>query len=262
MTAHRPRKRFGQHFLTDPQVLHDIVLAVSPNKEDHIVEIGPGEGVLTQLILPLCKHLDIIEIDRDLCAYLRTHFIDTPTLSIHEADILRFDFSTLDMQTQPRRIIGNLPYNISTPLLFRLFELTSSIIDMHFLLQKEVVDRMAATVGDRHYGRLSVMTQYYCYAESLFPVGPNSFNPPPKVDSAVIRLAPHKELPVTANDINMLSKVVKEAFTYRRKTLANSLKKYINNDELNALGIDPKKRPQELSIAEFVAIANTLTVKC
>ncbi len=255
--THIPRKRFGQNFLQDQNIIHKIVRNIGPKKTDHLVEIGPGLGAITAEILLSAGKLDAIEIDRDLIDTLRQQFAGNTNFTLHNADALNFDFKQL-CNNDKLRIIGNLPYNISTPLLFHLFDQLDVIADMHFMLQKEVVDRLCAQTNDSNYGRLSVMSQYYCQIESLFLVPPTCFHPPPKVNSAIVRLTP-KTISHTANDIDVLAKVVKQAFNYRRKTLRNSLKPLLNADQLATLGIDANKRPQELSIDDYVTIANGLS---
>lgn len=258
--SHRPRKRFGQNFLRDHMVLENIIHAVHPQKMEHLVEIGPGEGVLTQRLLPLTQKLDIIEIDRDLVAALTARYGNVTHLKIHSADALKFDFHTL-YSGELLRIIGNLPYNISTPLLFHLFAQIEWIQDMHFLLQKEVVERLCAPVNGEHYGRLSVMAQYFCDCESLFHVPPTAFFPQPKVDSCVIRMIPLRNSTIIAKNIDTLSYVVQQAFAYRRKTIHNSLKSLVTTALLNQLHINPGARAQELSVDDFVRISNALLVK-
>ena len=257
-SRHHPRKRFGQHFLSDMSVLQHITQAIHPRKTDHMVEIGPGQGVLTELLLPSVKRLDVIEIDHDLVRHLETLFSNEKNFHLHPGDVLAFDFSTLTPIDDQLRIVGNLPYNISTPLLFKLFTVGPLIKDMHFMLQKEVVERLCAKVGGHHYGRLSVMAQYFCENLYLFTVGPEAFSPPPKINSAVIRMLPHKEPPHPANNLETFSLIVKEAFCYRRKTLANCLKKYITSHELEHLDINPTRRPQELTVEEFIKISNSI----
>ena len=252
------RKRFGQHFLQDPATLHHIVRAIAPRPSDHVVEIGPGRAALTQLLLPHVKQLDVIEIDRDLVAYLQQTFHEQKNLIIHAGDVLSFDFTALADHT-PLRIVGNLPYNISTPLLFKLFPCIERIQDMHFMLQKEVVERLTAPVGNHHYGRLSVMSQYFCDNALLFIVPPEAFSPSPAVDSAFIRMIPHTPT-LIANDLSTLSLVVREAFNYRRKTLSNGLKKIIPSDLLVSLNIDPHQRPQQLKVEDFVKISNMVEI--
>lgn len=249
----RARKRFGQHFLRDTRVLQQIIGAIAPRTDDHLVEIGPGHGELTDYLNGKTAQFDLIELDRDLIIILQKKFGDTAT--IHESDVLNFDFEQLN--NPPLRVVGNLPYNISTPLIFHLFDSIHRIKDMHFLLQKEVVDRLTAKVGSHQYNRLSVMTQYFCDNEMLFIVEPEAFNPPPKVVSAFVRLQPKKRSN-TANNLKTLHDVVREAFTYRRKTLSNGLKKFITADQLRALDIDPRRRPQELSVEDYIRISNTM----
>jgi len=252
-----PRKRFGQHFLRDPQVLSRIQQAISPLPNQHIVEIGPGEGVLTQLLFAHVKQLDIIEIDRDLIAVLQQKYADHSNLKIHNSDVLRFNFASLSSTPQSLRIVGNLPYNISSPLIFKLFSHLDLIEDMHFMLQKEFVLRMTAKVGDSNYNRLSVMTQYFCDNILLFEIKPSAFSPPPKVDSAFVRMLPKKP-ELSATDLSLFALVVKQAFMHRRKTLSNCLKKLIDSATLEKVGIDPKLRPQQLSVNDFVSISNYL----
>ena len=259
---HRPRKRFGQNFLKDHGVLQKIIDEIHIQPEDHIIEIGPGKGALTRYILSRVGHINVIEIDRDLIPLLEKQF-DTTQITIHQADALEFAYQSLSNKPHDCRIVGNLPYNISTPLLFHLFENIHCIADMHFMLQKEVVERMTACVGDQHYNRLSVMTQYFCDTSYLFTVPPSAFDPAPKVESAIVRLTPKQNNPknLTAENFTLFSQVVKEAFTYRRKQLGNSLKKLISADALNALDIDPTARPQTVSIDEFIRISNAISVK-
>lgn len=256
-----PRKRFGQHFLTDQAILHDIISAIQIEKNDDMVEIGPGKGILTQQLINCApKHLDIIEIDRDLAAFLQEKFSSIHFLTIHNKNILEFDWQPLLAEHQWIRIVGNLPYNITTPLLFQLFELGRQVQDMHFLLQKEVVERLTAPVGSHNYSRLSVMAQYFANLESLFNVSHTAFSPPPKVESAFIRIIPFKTPPFPAKDLTLFSAIVKEAFTYRRKTLANSLHRLVPVNILTSLNIDPHLRPQQLTVENFVKISNNVPV--
>jgi 16S rRNA (adenine1518-N6/adenine1519-N6)-dimethyltransferase len=257
--SHTPRKRFGQNFLRDASVVHRIVLAVSPTAEDRLVEIGPGEGVMTEALLPNCGKLDAVEIDRDLAAHLQRRFAGRPNFALHEADALRFDFRALSAG-EKLRVVGNLPYNISTPLLFHLLEQADIVRDMHFMLQKEVVDRLAAEPGNPDYGRLGIMAQYRCRAEKLFEVYPESFYPPPKVVSAVVRLVPHEAKPVEA-DPALLGRVVATAFSQRRKTLRNSVKPLFDEDELESLGIDPNARAETLGLEDYARLARRLAEK-
>lgn len=255
MSKHRPRKRFGQHFLSDPGVIDDIVNAIAPNSDDIIVEIGPGLGAITSPLAARAGHLHAIELDRDLAAKLRGRFGNESHVTIHEADALTFDFAALGKSL---RIVGNLPYNISTPLMFQMLEYRQRIIDMHFMLQKEVVDRMAAAPGSKAYGRLGIMLGCHFQIEALFDVDRLSFDPPPEVTSAIVRLTP---LPKGTYDIDneaLLSKLVATAFSQRRKTIRNSLRSVVDESGLLAVGIDPGLRPEAISIADYVRLANTL----
>ncbi|WP_020406994.1 16S rRNA (adenine(1518)-N(6)/adenine(1519)-N(6))-dimethyltransferase RsmA [Hahella ganghwensis] len=254
--GHQARKRFGQNFLHDMTVIDRIVRSINPGAEELLVEIGPGLGAMTEPLLDTGVALTAVELDRDLIPVLRTKFFNYPNFNIIEADALKFNFQTLVKEGMPFRLVGNLPYNISTPLIFHLLELGPVVSDMHFMLQKEVVDRLAAKPGDGSYGRLSVMAQYHCRVESLFNVGPGAFNPPPKVWSAIVRLVPHPEKPYPCRDEKVLSRVVRQAFAMRRKTLRNCLKKEIDTNGLESLGINPQARPETLSVGDFVNIAD------
>ncbi len=256
--SHKPRKRFGQNFLHDNNVIQRIVNNINPKTGDHIIEIGPGEGALTELVLDKIGAMDVVELDRDLIPLLKIKFVTQDGLSIHQADALKFDFCALQKADKKLRIIGNLPYNISTPLLFHLFEHNDCIEDMHFMLQKEVVDRIVAHPGDSAYGRLGVMLQYYCKAEYVFTVKPGAFRPPPKVDSAIVRLIPHDKPPVDIKDFDAFSKLVNYAFTQRRKTLRNILKGQLDVEQIEKLNIEPTIRPERLSLADFTKIANAI----
>lgn len=256
MTAkHIARKRFGQNFLVDDGIIAGIVAAIAPQREDNLVEIGPGLGALTAPLLARLERLQVVEIDRDLIARLRETYA-AEKLTIHEGDVLRFDFATLGSNL---RVAGNLPYNISTPLLFRFAEFSDSIRDVHVMLQREVVERMVAAPGDSEFSRLSVMLQYRFDMEMLFEVPPESFDPAPKVDSAVVRLTPLAPLPHPARDETVFSSVVARAFSQRRKTLRNTLKGVIADADFARLDIDPGARAQELSVADFVRIADAVT---
>lgn len=262
--GHQARKRFGQNFLQDQNIIRNILLSINPKADDNIAEIGPGLGAITEHLLKATNgHLNVVEIDRDLVQVLKTQFFNYPELNIHQGDALKFDFSQLvasdQSDTQKLRIVGNLPYNISTPLIFHLLSFTGKVKDMHFMLQKEVVDRMAAGPGDSNYGRLGIMVQYHCQVESLFKVPPTAFDPQPKVDSAIVRLTPYDKPPIPALDHKQLSSVVTTAFNQRRKTIRNNLKKLISTEQLEALGIDPGLRPEKLTLQNFVAISDTLT---
>jgi 16S rRNA (adenine1518-N6/adenine1519-N6)-dimethyltransferase len=255
---HRARKRFGQNFLNDAGIIDRIVRSIAPKPDDNLVEIGPGQGALTAPLLAACPQLHVIEIDRDLIPILLAQFAKYPHFQIHQQDALNFDFTQLT-STRPLRIVGNLPYNISTPLIFHLLSFQSHVSDMHFMLQKEVVQRLAASAGDPHYGRLSVMVQYYCEVEHLFAVPPECFTPQPKVDSAIVRLKPHTTLPFIATNLDIFSRLVNVAFQQRRKTLRNSLKQLLDTDIIAELPIDTSLRPENLSLEDYVNISNLIT---
>jgi len=255
--SHRPRKRFGQNFLHDQSVIQRIVDAIDPQPGQHLVEIGPGQGALTRPLLARTGTLEVIELDRDLIAPLQALDGTTGQLTVHQADALRFDFRQL-VREQKLRLVGNLPYNISTPLLFHLLDQATVIKDMHFMLQKEVVERLAAEPGGGDWGRLSVMVQFRCSVTPLFIVRSGAFRPPPRVDSMIVRLVPHANPPVRIVDPALLAKVVTQAFSMRRKTLRNALKGLITAEQWEALNIDPQRRPETLGLAEFAAIANIL----
>jgi 16S rRNA (adenine1518-N6/adenine1519-N6)-dimethyltransferase len=254
--GHHTRKRFGQNFLHDTRVIEKIVRAVSPKTGDNVIEIGPGLGALTAPLLVASDALTVVELDRDLAAGLPNRVTQPEKLTIIEADALKFDFSSLSKDQQPIRVVGNLPYNISTPLLFHLLQYGSVVQDMHFMLQKEVVDRIVAAPNTKDYGRLSIMIQYFCKPTYLFEVPPGAFNPPPKVTSAVFRLQPYADKPIVAKDEKHFSQVVAHVFTQRRKTLRNSLKGQLDEAGFEQVGIDPMARPENLSVAQFVAISD------
>ncbi len=254
--SHRARKRFGQNFLHDPAVIERIVAAIDPRPSQAVVEIGPGQGALTLPLLHRLGRLSVIELDRDLAGPLRERCAGAGELELHGADALRFDFSALAPGPHALRVVGNLPYNISTPLLFHLLAQAELIADMHFMLQREVVERLAAAPGGKDYGRLSVMIQYRCAVEPLFGVGPGAFHPRPRVDSTVVRLIPHAAPPVTVADEALLARLVAQAFSRRRKTLRNALEGLVEAEALAALGIDPRRRPETLTLAEFAALAD------
>ncbi|MBL1261792.1 MAG: 16S rRNA (adenine(1518)-N(6)/adenine(1519)-N(6))-dimethyltransferase RsmA [Thiotrichaceae bacterium] len=259
MSQHRARKRFGQNFLHDEAVILRIINAIAPRKGDHVVEIGPGQGALTTLLLDELGEMDAVELDRDLVPILARNCAAHGTLNIHNVDALRFDFSSLAKAPSSLRVVGNLPYNISTPLIFHLLSQASSIRDMYFMLQREVVERMAAQPGGKTYGRLSIMVQYHCEVENLFIVGPESFDPMPKIDSAIVRLTPRSEPAVKVSDEALFAKVVTQAFSQRRKTIRNTLKPYMTSDEINALEIDPSLRAEVLSLEIFARITNYIS---
>ena len=250
--AHRARKRFGQNFLVDGNIIRKIVAAIAPKPSDKLVEIGPGLAALTRPVLEASGHLHVVEIDRDLIARLRDDFAGQP-LQIHEGDALKFDFASLGPEL---RVIGNLPYNISTPILFHLSDYADRIRDMTFMLQKEVVERMVADPGTEDYGRLSVMLQYRYVVDKLFDVASGAFRPMPKVTSAIVRLVPRPAHELGARDAALFGRIVTAAFGQRRKTLRNTLRDFIDEAALAALGIDAGLRGERLSVDDFVRIAN------
>ncbi|WP_037587848.1 16S rRNA (adenine(1518)-N(6)/adenine(1519)-N(6))-dimethyltransferase RsmA [Stenoxybacter acetivorans] len=254
MQQHRARKRFGQNFLQDSRVIHDIVHAVNPQPDDIVIEIGPGLAAITAPLAMKLKQLHVVEIDRDIVAYLKT-LPFAKQLVIHEGDVLQFDFNQV---AGKKKIVGNLPYNISTPLLFRFSEFVDDIIDMHFMLQKEVVERMTAMPKSHDYGRLSVMLQYFFEMENLIDVPPEAFSPAPKVDSAVVRLIPHTGRIGIAQNFSHFSQLVKQAFQQRRKTIRNNLKDWADDAQLTVAGIDPQARPEHIAPECFVVLSNHL----
>ncbi|MDP1520194.1 16S rRNA (adenine(1518)-N(6)/adenine(1519)-N(6))-dimethyltransferase RsmA [Porticoccus litoralis] len=258
-SGHQARKRFGQNFLVDANIIANIVAAIAPKPTDNLIEIGPGQGAITEPVLSRCPTLKVVELDRDLIPLLKAKFQQHPSLQIHQGDALKTDFSQFYEADRPLRIIGNLPYNISTPLLFHLLSYSDKIYDMHFMLQKEVVDRLAAAPGDSHYGRLSVMVQYHSQVQPLFPVPPGAFRPAPKVDSAIVRLLPYSQPPHPAKNLAKLAHLVNACFQQRRKTIRNTLKHLVNAEQLATLNIDLSLRPEKLSVADFVQLSNQLT---
>lgn len=255
---HRPRKRFGQNFLHDPGSIGRILAAVDPRPGERVVEIGPGRGAITTGLLRAAGALDAVELDRDLILPLQDLCAGLGALRVHSADALTFDFCRLAPADETLRVVGNLPYNISTPLLFRLLDQADCILDMHFLLQKELVERLAAGPGSKTYGRLGVMVQARCAVGALFVIGPGAFQPPPKVDSAFVRLVPYREPRYAIQDPVRFGRVVTLAFSQRRKTLRNSLKAVLKADEIEACGIDSGARVENLSIEDFVCLSNFL----
>tara|TARA_R100000900_G_scaffold1439_2_gene3267 strand:- start:219582 stop:220376 length:795 start_codon:yes stop_codon:yes gene_type:complete len=258
---HRPRKRFGQNFLSDRNIVAKIIQALGAGPQDHVIEIGPGQGVLTGELLASAASVNAIEIDRDLVSMLQQKFAVMESFTIHESDVLKTDFNTLLSAQNPVRIIGNLPYNISTPLLFHLLAYLHGIKDMLFMLQLEVVDRLVASPGTKNYGRLSIMLQYFCQIEKLFTVPPGAFSPPPKVHSAIVRLIPKTSDQLVLQNPVTLEKLVRQAFSHRRKTLRNNLKGLLSDEELSALNIDPGLRPENLSLEDYVRISTHLEDK-
>jgi 16S rRNA (adenine1518-N6/adenine1519-N6)-dimethyltransferase len=255
---HRARKRFGQNFLTDTLVIQRILDAIAPEAGQLIFEIGPGHGALTRPLIESGAELHLLEIDRDLAAKLEFTIRNTPGAKLHVGDALKTDFSMLSGGRR-FRLVGNLPYNISTPLLFHVLNWSELIVDMHFMLQQEVVDRMAAQPGSKQWGRLSLMCQYRCTVSPLFTVPPEAFTPAPKVQSTVVRLIPHTKPPAAIDDLAAFERVVGQAFSMRRKTLRNSLRKLLDAEQIEAAGIDPGIRPESLGLEQFAALSNLIS---
>lgn len=255
---HRARKRFGQNFLHDAGVIDKILRSIRPKPDERLLEIGPGQGALTEGLLDSGAQLDVVELDKDLVPILQQQFGSRDNFNLHQGDALKFDFNTLGAAPGTLRVVGNLPYNISTPLIFHLLNNAALIHDMHFMLQKEVVERLAAGPGGGDWGRLSIMVQYHCRVEHLFNVGPGAFNPPPKVDSAIVRLVPHTTLPYPAKNHQLLERVVREAFNMRRKTLRNTLRNLLDLEDIEAVGVDAGLRPEQLDLGAFVRLADRL----
>lgn len=250
---HRPRKRFGQHFLTSSEVIEQIVSAIAPREGETIVEIGPGQAAITDPLAALATELHAIEFDRDLAGRLIKRFSNNDKVTIHQADALDFDFSRLGDKL---RVVGNLPYNISTPLLFHLLNFKTCIEDAHFMLQKEVVDRMCASPGSKSYGRLTVMLGCQMEMVPLFEVPPEAFSPPPRVTSSVIRMRPVAEPGIAIQDTDLLASIVRSAFSMRRKTLRNALQGVVEATDLAAVDIDAGIRPEQVPIPDWIALAN------
>ncbi len=252
---HRARKRFGQNFLVDEQAIYEIVASINPSPGEPLVEIGPGLGALTKPILAQAGALTVIELDRDLIAYLE----GISGLTIIHSDVLKVDFAQLRHHIGERlRIIGNLPYNISTPIIFHLLAQLPHIEDMHFMLQKEVIERMGAEVSTREYGRLSVMVQRYCEVIPLLEIAPEAFDPAPKVTSQFVRLMPYHTPRYEVSDDALFEAVVKDAFAMKRKMIRNNLKHHLTEEELEACGITPTLRPENLTVDDFVQLTNYL----
>ncbi|MFQ1022572.1 16S rRNA (adenine(1518)-N(6)/adenine(1519)-N(6))-dimethyltransferase RsmA [Avibacterium paragallinarum] len=262
--GHTARKRFGQNFLSDDNIIQSIVAAIYPQPDQFLVEIGPGLGALTEPVAERVSHLTVVELDRDLAHRLRHHPFLHQKLTVIEADAMQFDFAELYRdehlaeKNQKLRIFGNLPYNISTPLMFHLFNYCEQIQDMHFMLQKEVVKRLCAAPNSKAYGRLTIMAQYFCQVMPVLEVPPTAFKPAPKVDSAVVRLIPHSTLPHPVKDLYWLNRVCTQAFNQRRKTLRNALSTLFSAENLTALGVDLNARAENLSIADYARLANWL----
>lgn len=257
-SGHKHKKQFGQNFLNNGRIIDQIVASIRPKADDHMVEIGPGEAALTEPLINVVKRMDIIEIDNDLIAPLKIRFASKPAFNLHHTDALTFDYGQLleFLPQQPLRVVGNLPYNISSPLMFHLLNYSEHITDMHFMLQKEVVDRICAEPGNKTYGRLSVMMQYACQCENLFTVGPENFTPPPKVDSAIVRLLPYQQKPFVADNEQAFAELVKQAFSQKRKTLRNNLKGWLDSEQIISCNVDPGARAEALSVEQFVKLAN------
>ncbi len=256
-SPHRARKRFGQHFLTDARVVDRIIHAVNPQAGDQIVEIGAGHAVLTVPLLASGAELHLLEIDRDLASSLQERVTGHENAQLHLGDALHMDFAAI-CGGRPFRVVGNLPYNISTPLLFHLLQWSGLIRDMHFMLQREVVERLAASPGGKTWGRLSVMYQYHCEVTPLFDVPPEAFSPRPRVHSSVVRLRPHAVPPVCIESMEAFQRVVRQAFNMRRKTLRNSLRGLLEDSQIKSAGIDPGLRPEALGLEEFAALSRVL----
>lgn len=255
--SHQAKKRFGQNFLVDERIIRDIIAAIHPEPGDYMVEIGPGLGALTRPLLKRLDHLHVVEIDRDIIARLESDY-PKDKLVIHAGDALEFDFATLQ---PPLRIVGNLPYNISSPLLFHFAAYAERIKDMHFMLQSEVVERMVAEPSTPEYGRLSVMLQYRFRMEKLIDVPPESFRPAPKVDSAIVRMIPLPAAEISVRNEKLFAAIVRTAFGQRRKTLRNTLRAYLSEADFARLGIDPQLRAENLAVADFAGVANDLDAR-
>ena len=254
---HRALKRFGQNFLTDTTVVQRIVEAISPQTGQLLLEIGPGQAALTLPLAESGAELHLIEIDSDLAARLESRFRELANVTVHGADALQADFSAISSDRR-FRLVGNLPYNISTPLLFHVLQWNHLIIDMHFMLQQEVVNRMAASPGSKAWGRLSVMCQYYCAVTPLFGVPAEAFTPAPKVESSIVRLTPHERPPVDVEDLAAFGQLLSRVFSMRRKTLRNSLRGLLDISQIESLGIDPGARPETLTLAQFAVLSNLI----
>ena len=262
---HYAKKRFGQNFLVDNAVINHIVDSIHPQADDVMIEIGPGLGAMTKPLLSRLNHLNVIELDRDIipklinnCVFADIH--NKEKLIVNESDVLKFNFEEFHSQHPEKklRIVGNLPYNISTPVLFHLLKYRDLIQDMHFMLQKEVVDRIVATPGIKNYGRLSVMLQTYCTTQALFEVPPYAFEPAPKVNSAILRLLPRPQFDEQINDFSLYEKLIRQAFSQRRKTLKNTLKDTCSAEQIEQAGLSATQRAEELTISDFVKLYKTI----
>lgn len=252
---HVAKKRFGQNFLTDQSIIHSLIDAINPLPNQVIVEIGPGLGALTKPLLKKIQHLHVVEIDRDIVSWMQKEYAHD-AITIHNVDALKFDFAQLGSRL---RVTGNLPYNISTPILFHLLDNLAYISDMHFMLQKEVVERMVAQPSTPAYGRLSVMLQYHLAMEYLITVPPEAFDPAPKVESAFVRCVPHITKPFVADDVTLFAQLVLAAFGQRRKTIRNTLKDFLSDEDFTQLSIDSQLRAENLSVKDYVHICNYIS---
>lgn len=253
---HKHKKRFGQNFLHDQNIIRKIVAAIYPKASDVMVEVGPGQAAITEPLMEKLDQLHVVELDRDLIPYLEEKFANK-NLTIHHADALQFDFAQLIQDGKPLRIVGNLPYNISTPLIFHFLRYQQHIQDMHFMLQAEVVDRLAAKPGSKDYGRLSVVCQFYCQVDRLFYVPPGAFNPPPKVMSAIVKLVPRETLADV--DTDLFEQTVKTSFAQRRKTLRNNLKQWLSQEQLATISLDLSLRPEQLSLDDYIQLSQEIS---
>jgi 16S rRNA (adenine1518-N6/adenine1519-N6)-dimethyltransferase len=255
--SHQARKRFSQNFLRDPQIIEQIVRAINPQAGEQILEIGPGHGALTRPLLASGVELHMLEIDRDLAALLQLEFAHQENAHLHVGDALDQDFAAI-ANGRKFRVVGNLPYHISTPILFHVLQWSSMVNDMYFMLQREVVDRMAATPGNKNWGRLSIMCQYHFSVTRLFNVPPQAFTPAPKVQSSVVRLRPHEQPPVHIDSMEAFRKLVRQSFTMRRKTLRNCMRGLLQAEQIESAGIDPGLRPESLGLLEFATLSNLM----
>jgi 16S rRNA (adenine1518-N6/adenine1519-N6)-dimethyltransferase len=253
----RPRKSLGQHFLHDPAIIERIVNAVAPTPSDHLIEIGPGRGAITVPLLGIVRRLDVVELDRELAAALQVKF-DRPGFTVHRADALKFDFRSLATAPRALRLVGNLPYNISTPLLFHLLDQAEVFSDLHLMLQKEVVERMVAAPGSKTYGRLTVALAARCRVEKLFIIRPGAFAPPPRVDSALARIIPDAALASRIADPAAFNRIVTAAFSMRRKRLGNALRTHLTEAQIEAVGADPGVRAENVTPEQYVRMSNRL----
>ncbi|MDH3788085.1 MAG: 16S rRNA (adenine(1518)-N(6)/adenine(1519)-N(6))-dimethyltransferase RsmA [Xanthomonadales bacterium] len=254
---HRARKRFGQNFLTDKSLIQRIVNTINPAAGELILEIGPGQAAISKPLAESGAELHLLEIDRDLVARLKLIFEPMGLAKVHQGDALKMDYSDI-VQNRAFRLVGNLPYNISTPLIFHVLQWNEQVIDMHFMLQQEVVRRMAAEPGGKAWGKLSVMCQYYCEVAPLFNVPPEAFSPAPKVESMFVRLVPHRQPPVAVGDMTLFERLVSQAFSMRRKTLRNCLRGMLDAEQIESCGIDPGARPETLGLEQFAALTRRL----